>query len=55
MTVFCDCSMVIDCFNSKTHVPNNRMLRDWVARIMYYSVKIKHKPGKAMAVADKLS
>ena len=54
-TVFCDCNAVVDCFRSKEHIPQNRMLRDWVARILNYGVTIKHKPGKLMAIPDALS
>ena len=54
--VFCDCKCLSDLFRpNATKIPEHVSLRDWVARILQYSPKILHKPGRLMAIPDALS
>jgi hypothetical protein len=54
--VFCDCKCLSDLFRQgATKIPEHVSLRDWVARILQFSPKILHKPGRLMAIPDALS
>ncbi len=55
-TVYCDCSAISHIYGRGTNkCPDNLMLREWAARIMQFDIKLKHKPGKLMAIPDALS
>ena len=52
--VFCDCSCLMDIFNSKD-ANKSRIFNVWIARLLHYSPRLLHKPGKMMAIPDALS
>ena len=53
--VYCDCSSFSDIINTTEHIPNHKMLCDWIARILQYNICVIHKPDKLMVIPDVLS
>ena len=52
--VYCDCSCLMDIFKSKDS-NKSRIFDVWIARLLHYSLRLLHKPGKMMAIPDALS
>ena len=54
--IYCDCRCLSDLLKpGSTKIPEHISLRDWIARILHYSPKLIHRPGKMMAIPDSLS
>ena len=54
--IYCDCKCLSDLLKpGTTKVPEHVALRNWVARILHFTPRMVHKPGKMMAIPDALS
>ena len=53
--IYCNCSSFSNIINAIEHMPNHKMLCNWIARILQYNICVIHKPGKLMAIPDALS
>ena len=54
--VYCDCKCLSQLFREDSiKIPQLGPLRDWVARLLHYQLRVVHKPGCMMAIPDALS
>ena len=52
--IYCDCSCLMDIFKTRDQ-SKSRIFNVWITRLLHYSPRLLHKPGKLMAIPDALS
>jgi len=54
--VFCDCICLSDLMKpGSKKIPEHIILRDWIAKMLHYTPRLLHHPGRLMAIPDALS